>query len=228
MRKLYFYLFFSISFSVIYAQEELKKPSLKIKSPVSLGMEQKMRMKIDLPDMRWESSKYRLLSTMNITDYLNSYSFTVNEKSRIRLYNSSEFLPGLAGIRKAGGEVEFRINESFLLQGGMYAMKYDYNFGYRPYYDAVTYMNASYRVNSRLVLGIYGRYSAAEQYNMRHGSIMTSPFVPHSGYGVSATTMFNEVIGIQGVIGREFNPWEGKWETIYDVYPVIDFSKLFK
>lgn len=226
MKKLYFYWCFCILSSMTYAQEDLKKTPLE--NPASLEMKEKMRMKLDLPDFRWESPRYRIMNTMEINDFLNIRSYPVNEKTRLRIYNSGLVLPGLMSKYKAGGEIGVRINESFLLQSGLYAMKYDQNFGYRPYYDAVTYVNASYRINSWLSLGAYGRYSAGEKYNATHGSLMLSPFVPHSGYGISATTMFNDVIGLQGVIGREFNPFKGKWETTYDIFPIIDFNKLFK
>ena len=134
----------------------------------------------------------------------------------------------MSDVYKAGGGVQAHINESFLLQSGFYAMRYTHNFGHRPYYDGISFLMTSYQVNSWFTLGAYGRYSMGASHNAQHGSMLSSPFVPHTGYGVSATTMFNDIFGFYGTVGREFNPFEGKWRTVYDVSPIINLGKLFK
>lgn len=214
--------------SAAYAQEHETK--LNLRAPALPEMERKseIKMTLDLPDDQWESSRYPLLSTMNLSDYLNVTSYPVDQKLRFLLYNSRELSPGVSDVYKAGGGVQAHINESFLLQSGFYAMRYTHNFGYRPYYDGVGYLMASYQVNTWLTVGAYGRYSMGADYNARHGSMLPSPFVPNTGYGISATTMFNEIFGLYGTVGREFDPFEGKWKTVYDVSPVINLYKLFK
>ncbi|MDO4702374.1 hypothetical protein [Tannerella sp.] len=211
-----------------HAQEHETK--LNLRAPVLPEMERKseIKMKLDQDGARWESSYYDLLSTMNIADYLNVRSYPVDQKVRFLLYNKRELSPGVSDVYKAGGAVQAHINESFLLQSGFYAMRYTHNFGHRPYYDGVSYLMASYQVSSWLTVGAYGRYSMGADYNARHGSMLPSPFVPHTGYGISATTMFNEIFGLYGTVGREFDPFEGKWKTVYDVSPVINLYKLFK
>lgn len=214
--------------SAAHAQENESKLNLRL--PVLPEMERKreIKMTLDLPADRWESSRYPLLSTMNLSDYLNVTSYPVDQKLRLLLYNSRELSPGMSDVYKAGGAVQAHINESFLLQSGFYAMRYTHNFGHRPYYDGVSYLMASYQVNSWLTVGAYGRYSLGANYNAQHGSMLLSPFVPQTGYGVSATAMFNKIFGIYGTVCREFDPFEGKWKTVYDISPVIDLYKLFK
>ena len=211
-----------------HAQENESKLNLRL--PVLPEMERKreIKMTLDLPADRWESSRYPLLSTMNLSDYLNVTSYPVDRKLRLFLYNRRELSPGVSDVYKAGGAIQAHINESFLLQSGFYAMRYTHNFGYRPYYDGISFLMTSYQVNSWFTLGAYGRYSMGASHNAQHGSMLSSPFVPHTGYGVSATTMFNDIFGFYGTVGREFNPFEGKWRTVYDVSPIINLGKLFK
>lgn len=219
---------FFLLFSGSHAQEEERKLNLRAPVPPEMEKEREIKMKLNLPDHRWESSRYPLLSTMNLSDYLNVTSYPVDQKLRLLLYNSRELSPGMSNVYKAGGAVQAHINESFLLQSGFYAMRYTHNFGQRPYYDGVSYLMASYQVNSWLTIGAYGRYSMGANYNAQHGSMLLSPFVPQTGYGVSATAMFNNIFGIYGTVCREFDPFEGKWKTVYDISPVIDLYKLFK
>lgn len=215
---------------LVSAEAQEHESKLNLRTPALPAMERKreIKMTLDLPDTRWESSRYPLLSTMNLSDYLNVASYTADQKLRLLLYNDREVAPGVSDVYKAGGGVQARINESFLVQSGFYAMRYTHNFGYRPYYDGVGYLMASYQVNTWLTVGAYGRYSMGADYNARHGSMLPSPFVPNTGYGISATTMFNEIFGLYGTVGREFDPFEGKWKTVYDVSPVINLYKLFK
>ena len=90
--------------------------------------EREIKMKLNLPDHRWEYSHYRLLSTMNLSDDFHVTSYPVDRKLRLFLYNRRELSPGVSDIYKAGGGVQAHINESFLLQSGFYAMRYTHNF----------------------------------------------------------------------------------------------------
>lgn len=219
---------FFLLFSGSHAQEEERKLNLRAPVPPEMEKEREIKMTLDLPADRWESSHYRLLSTMNLSDDFHVTSYPVDRKLRLFLYNRRELSPGVSDVYKAGGGVQAHINESFLLQSGFYAMRYTHNFGYRPYYDGISFLMTSYQVNSWFTLGAYGRYSMGASHNAQHGSMLSSPFVPHTGYGVSATTMFNDIFGFYGTVGREFNPFEGKWRTVYDVSPIINLGKLFK
>lgn len=216
-------LFFSV-FGCVFAQEDVTK--LKLQNSTIENKQREMRM--DVSGMDADAYRHSILSTMKYSDYMDEKITTVDEDFRYKLFNSGEFSPGLMSTRKAGGEVGWQINQAFNLRTGLYAMQYDYNFGWRPYYDAVPYVNLSYKVNSWLTLGAYGQYSVGAEYNVKHGSILPAGFVPRTAYGISATAMFNKIFGVYGSAGKEFDPFSGQWRNVYELFPVINFNALFK
>ena len=216
-----------LSLSSVYAQDNVDK--LGLKEPAkSETVDEPLKMNLKMPDFRWEAWKYNMLQTSHRVDYNDIITTPIEESLYYSLYSSWEVAPGMFNIRQAGGEIGMRINKSFLINTGLYAMKYDFNFGTRPYYDGVAYLSVSYNINSWLSIGAYGQYSAGEKYNARHNAMLPTPFVPHSAYGISATTMFNKTFGLQGGVGKEFDPFTGQWHFNYGVAPVINLNTLFK
>lgn len=166
--------------------------------------------------------------SIKFNGYNKMYTRPIYEKLYYSIYGNLDIAPGLYSMQTAGGEIAAQINRSFLVNFGAYGLKYDYNFGHQPYYDAVLHLDASYKVLPWLIVGAYGQYASFSRYNAKHGSILHSPMIPYSGYGVHATTMFTEVFGIQGTAGRELNPINGKWQPVYGISPVINLNKFFK
>jgi hypothetical protein len=184
--------------------------------------------RLDVENMKWEELlRANIVSAIRYQDYSNAMGYMLDDGRWYTLFNSQDFLPGLMTMRKAGGVMSFRPNSRLNVNAGVYALKYRYNFG-STYNDGVVHAAMNYRMLSWLTVGVYGRYSAFSKHNAVENSILMSPLVPASAVGVSGTAMFNEVIGVQGAVGKEFNPYNGKWQTVYGVAPVINFNALFK
>jgi hypothetical protein len=178
--------------------------------------------------MKWdEQMRANLLTAIKYHNYHRAYGYATDAGQSYTLYNSQTVLPGLMALREAGGSMLFDISNRLSLGAGIYALKYDYNFG-GIYNDAVMHVAADYDVAPWLTVGAYGQYAAFARRNAGNGSILMSPMVPSSAYGVRGTAMFNEVIGVQGSVGRELNPFTGKWRPVYGIAPVINVNALFK
>jgi hypothetical protein len=144
------------------------------------------------------------------------------------LYNRREVFPGMTVTSEAGGTASFQAGESLAVETGVYALRYLYNFAPRPYNDAVAHLNLSYRFESGLTVGVYGQYALFSVQNARRGSTLPPPFIPRSGYGVTAGKMFNSVFGIQGAAGMERDLSGRRWYPVYGISPVINLNSLFK
>jgi hypothetical protein len=192
-------------------------------------MEMSEGLNLEIPNLGLElDTRNDPLKPLKFDGYNKMFTRPIYDKLNYSLYGRLDIAPGLYTSQTAGGEIAAQINRAFLVNFGAYGMKYDYNFGRQPYYDAVLYVDASYKVLPWLILGAYGQYAAFSEYNAKHGSILHSPMIPYSGYGVHATTMFTEVFGIQGAVGREFNPINRQWQPVYGISPVINLNGLFK
>ncbi|MDR1676366.1 MAG: hypothetical protein LBR86_07865 [Tannerella sp.] len=163
-------------------------------------------------------------------DYARIYegAFSTNDRLSYRLYGTENILPGLMFIQRQGADLSLPVNEALSIHAGGYLMKYGYNFGYRPYYSGVLHLRADYRLTPWLTVGAYGQYVPLEQYNARQGSMLPSPFVPASSFGVTGTAMFNRTFGVNGTLGKEYDPRNGQWRTVYGIAPVINLNSLFK
>lgn len=227
MKKVFIYLLLLTGVIRGYAQElktEIQTDSHLKKLEVSEDLN------LDVPKLEWdEQVKNDPLKSLKFEGFSNRYTIhSADEKIYYSLYGNLTILPGLSTSQMAGGEINTQINKSFLVNFGAYGLKYDHNFNYRTYYDAIFHVDASYRILPWLIVSAYGQYSAFSKQNAERGSLLPSPMVPRSSYGVHAVTMFNEAFGIQGGVGKEFNPFNGRWESVYGVSPVINFNKLFK
>lgn len=226
MKKGYIYLLLSFSVLTISAQEI--KTDIGTENDIK-RMEISEDLNFELPELKWdEQVKNDPFKSLKFEGFNKMYTHSVDDALYYSLYGNLTVAPGLYTSQTAGGEIAAQINRSFLVNFGAYGLKYDYNFAPQPYYDAVLHLNASYKVLPWLTVGAYGQYAAFSKYNAKHGSILPSPMVPRSAYGVHATTMFNEVIGIQGSVGKELNPFNGRWESVYGIAPVINLNRLFK
>lgn len=226
MKKVCIYLLFFFSVFAVSAQEI--KTEIEEKNEIQ-KLEISDDLNLELPKLNWDeqvkNDPFRSLKHEGFNK-LNIHS--VNDALYFSLYGNLTIAPGLYTSQTAGGEIAAQINRSFLVNFGAYGMKYDHNFARQPYYDAVIHLNASYQILPWLNVGAYGQYAAFSVYNAKHGSMLPSPMVPYSGYGVHATTMFTEVFGIHGAIGREYNPFQRQWQPVYGISPVINLNKLFK
>ncbi|MDR1780376.1 MAG: hypothetical protein LBR50_06570 [Tannerella sp.] len=181
----------------------------------------------DLINLRWnELISSNILNEIRYAEYYNSYFGTIDSERAYTLYSSQNLVPGIMLRRDAGGNMLFQLNDRFILTTGAYALQYRTLQG--VYNDAVATMSVDYSPANWLTIGAWGQYSAFSRYNAMHGSMVMDPFVPSSAFGVSGTAMFNDAIGVQGIVGRQINPVTGKWKTVYGISPVINFNKLFK
>lgn len=226
MQRIYIILLLLSCTLGIYAQEV--KPGIIMKDTLP-KMEMSEGLNLEIPNLGLElDTRNDPLKPLKFDGYNKMFTRPIYDKLNYSLYGRLDIAPGLYTSQTAGGEIAAQINRAFLVNFGAYGMKYDYNFGRQPYYDAVLYVDASYKVLPWLILGAYGQYAAFSEYNAKHGSILHSPMIPYSGYGVHATTMFTEVFGIQGAVGREFNPINRQWQPVYGISPVINLNGLFK
>jgi len=226
MKKVYVFFFLFFSVLVVSAQENNTKIELEDNTK---KLEISDDLNLELPKLNWdEQVKNDPLRPLKFEGFNKIYTHSVDEKLFYSLYGNLSIAPGLYTSQTAGGNIAVQINQSFLVNFGAYGLKYDHNFGFRPYYDAILHLNTSYQIFPWLTVGAYGQYAAFSRYNAQHGSMLHSPMVPYSGYGVHATTMFTEVFGIQGTVGQEYNPFNGKWQSVYGISPVINLNGLFK
>jgi hypothetical protein len=182
----------------------------------------------DVMNMKWEGLlRANIVDAIRFHEYSNATGYEIDDERVYALFSSQTFLPGLMMTRKSGGSMLFRLNDRLSVSAGAYALKYRYAFG-GTFNDGVVYAAADYRLLSWLAVGAYGQYSAFSKRNVEKGSILMSPLVPASAVGVRGTAMFNEVIGVQGAVGKELNPYNGRWQTVYGITPVINFNALFR
>lgn len=226
MKKVSIYLLLFFSVLTVTAQEI--KTEIGVENEIK-KLEISEDLNFDLPKLKWdEQVKNDPLRALKFEGFNKMYTHSTDDALYYSLYGNLTIAPGLYTSQTAGGEIAAQINRSFLVNFGVYGLKYDYNFAPQPYYDAVLHLDASYKVLPWLTVGAYGQYAAFSRYNAKHGSMLPSPMVPYSGYGVYATTMFSEVFGIQSTVGREYNPFERKWQPVYGISPVINLNGLFK
>jgi len=203
---------------------------------VKIEMPPENKVAMDIPNnyqiyeinAKWdEQMRANLLTAIKFQNYRRAYEHEIDPGQSYTLYNSQTVLPALMTLREVGGSMRFDINNRLSLSSGIYAVKYDYNFG-GIYNDAVIHAAADYSIASWLTVGAFGEYAAFSHQNAVNGSILMSPMVPVSTYGVRGTAMFNEFFGVQGSVGRELNPFTGKWRPVYGIAPVINVNALFK
>lgn len=230
MQRIYIILLLlSCTFS-IYAQEV--KPGSIMKDTLP-KMEMSDGLNLEIPTLGLElDTRNDPLKPLKFDGYNKIFTRSIDNGLYYSLYGKLDIAPGLYTSQTAGGEIAAQINRAFLVNFGAYGMKYSHNFGGNigsgPFNEAVLYADASYKVLPWLIVGAYGQYAAFSRYNAKHGSILHSPMIPYSGYGVHATTMFTEVFGVQSTVGREFNPINRQWQPIYGISPVINLNGLFK
>lgn len=193
-------------------------------------------LNLNMPNFQWEQQiKIKndpFYSLKKINGYNDMYTHSVDDVLYYSLYSDLHVAPGLYTTQTAGAGIGVQINRSFLVNFGAYGMKHSHNFGGNigagPFNEAVLYIDASYKVLPWLIVGAYGQYAALSIRNAERGSILPSPIIPYSAYGIHATTMFTETFGIQGLVGKEFNPIQGKWQPVYGIAPVINLDNFFK
>lgn len=230
MKKGYVYLLLLLCVVTASAQEN----NTKIESENNTNqLEISDDLNLELPKLKLEELiQSDTLRPFKFARFNNKiYTHSIDDALSYSLYRNEEIAPGLYTSIQAGGEMGIQINQSFLVNFGAYGMKYTHNFSNftdGPFNDAVLYLSASYQIFPWLNVGAYGQYSAFSSRNARHGSMLHSPMVPYSGYGVHSTTMFTEVFGIQSIVGQEYNPFNQKWQPVYGISPVINLNKLFK
>lgn len=233
MQKTYVILLLLFCTFSIYAQEVQEvKPGIIMKDTIS-KMEISDGLNLEMPNFQLElDTRNDPFKPLKFDGYNKMYTRSIDDELYYSLYGNLNIAPGLYTSQTAGAEIGMEINRSFLVNFGAYGMKYSHNFGSvfgsGPFNEAVLHADASYKVLPWLIMGVHGQYAAFSRYNAKHGSILHSPMVPYSGYGVHATTMFTEVFGIHSSVGREYNPFNKQWQPVYGISPVINLNGLFK
>ncbi|MDR1407840.1 MAG: hypothetical protein LBJ23_07330 [Tannerella sp.] len=225
MKRLLMCLWFALcGVAVVHAQE------IKINRP----LENSVRMSIpedyrqDAVMLEWEKQfRANILEAIAYETYFRSDSYEMGDEQSYALFNSRYVYPGVMMMHEAGGSMRFTRSNRFDLHMGAYAVKYNLFTG-NTYLDAVFYLSTDYRLQPWLTVGVHGQHSMLSNRNAMKESMLPSPFVPVSGFGVHGTAMFNDVVGVQGAVGKEWDPYSGKWRTVYGIAPVINFNALFK
>lgn len=164
--------------------------------------------------------------------YTNEYVGFIDSNFYYSIIGSSDMWPGITAINTASFNLHYA-PDLFALNIGTDLWKYS-NLN-RPYNDVAFHADASYQLLPWFTVGAYGQLSLYSKDNVEDGSALSSPMVPFTGYGVYGRVMFNSVFGIQGGVGRQFNPirgtWDeefvpkGKWEPTYGVGAVIELKR---
>jgi hypothetical protein len=226
MKKMYVLLF--LFFCAFAASAQDTGTESGIKNDIG-KLEMYEDFKPELPRLNWDdqvkNDPFRLLKQ----ERFNKFDIhSVDDAFYYSFYGNLTIAPGLYTAQTAGAGIAAQINRSFLVNFGAYGMKYDFNWGHQPYYDAVLHVDASFKVLPWLIAGDYGQFSALSRYNAKQGSMLPSPMIPYSGYGVHATTMFTDIFGIHGSVEKVYDPFNNQWKPVYGISPVINLNKLFK
>lgn len=154
--------------------------------------------------------------------YFNQYVGGINPNLYYSISGSSDFWPGITVINNASFNLH-NVYDRFIFTAGTDLWRYD-NLG-RPFTDVTFHGDVAYEVLPWLTLGAYGQYSLFSKQNVEDGSALHMPMIPFTGYGVYSKVMFNSTFGIEGGVGRQFNPIRNKWEATYGVGPVIELKR---
>jgi len=154
--------------------------------------------------------------------YFNQYVGGINPNLYYSISGSSEFWPGITIINTASFNLH-TVYDRFTFTAGTDLWRYD-NLG-RPFRDVTFHGDVAYEALPWLTLGAYGQYSLFSKQNFEDGSALHAPMVPFTNYGVYSKVMFNSTFGIEGGVGRQFNPIKNKWESTYGVGPVIELKR---
>jgi hypothetical protein len=203
------------------AQEVAPAPDNKEKS----GAAGDMQLRITESELRLDDRANAGLHVLPVyRDYARIYEgvFSTNDRLSYKLYHTEEVSPGLMFIQHQGAGLSFWASEALSIRADGALMKYGHNFGYKPYYGGLFRFQADYQAAPWLTVGVYGQRVLAEQ------SMLPAPFVPANGVGLTGTAMFNRTFGVSGALGKEYNPRDGKWHTVYGIAPVINLNSLFK
>lgn len=227
-----FSIFFCCTF-LLYAQENAignYDDKGKTLAPAHAPSDSTLRLNNILPQMDKEMGSILYQNSYTTTDfnyrnpwgYSNQYIGVINPYLSYSITGRSDVWPGITAINSASFSLNYA-QDSFLFNVGTGLWKYD-NLG-RSFTDATIYSNASYQVLPWLTVGAYGVYSFMAKQNVLDGSALPAPMVPYTGYGLYARAMFNSTFGVEGSVGREFNPIKGKWQPTYSFGPVIELKR---
>ena len=154
--------------------------------------------------------------------YFNQYVGGINPNLYYSISGANEYWPGITVINNASFNLH-SVYDRLIFTVGTDLWRYD-NLG-RPFTDVTFHGDVAYEVLPWLTLGAYGQYSLFSKQNVKDGSALHMPMIPFTGYGVHSKVMFNSTFGIEGGVGRQFNPIKNKWESTYGVGPVIEFKR---
>lgn len=125
---------------------------------------------------------------------------------------------GITTIRKVSAGLSYEYKDLYITaSAGLY--KYDYL--KKSYDDISISATILYQVNRNVEIGGYGNYSVLSKYNSKKGTMLPSNMVPYTSYGVYGKVFFTKYLGIEGTIGKEYNPYSGRWEQTHSVGPSI-------
>lgn len=218
---------------LVYSQENTTGSYMEMNTPSvepEAAKDTTLRLNMPVTLNEKENVNFTYPNSYSIHDFWNKNPMGFyNEKIQVlnpymfySIVGSSEVWPGITTINNASYNINYARN-GFLLTAGTDLWKYD-NIG-RSFVDATFHADASYQLLSWLTVGAYGQYSLLSVQNVQHGSALPSYMVPRTGFGGYARAMFTPMFGIEGSVGREFNPFNRKWEPTYGFGPVINLKK---
>lgn len=142
------------------------------------------------------------------------------------MQNGTNYIPGIAATNSVSAGYFMHLMNNWHIDVRVAPLMYrDFTGIYKDFPISVS---SHTLISDRLGINAYGQYSINSIPNAEKGSIPNSPFAPKSYFGGSLEFRITEKLGVEGGIGRHFNPWNRKWENFYFVSPKIYESKRIK
>lgn len=230
MKKIIFISFLICSVLTAYGQELIKETPSEINIPkddvrqLQEGLEPPEPKR---PELHYDNPYYRdRLDNPIRTGFENMVMQSLYNDFSLSIIGRSEVWPGITTINSAIFDLSYEI-DLFSFNAGTTFWKMD---GTRqPFNDISFYANAAFNPTPWLTIGAYGQYSVMSKDNFRkHRFVLPPEMIPYTSYGISSKVMFNSNFGIEGSLGRQFNPMKNRWEPTYSIGPSIDFTRKKK
>lgn len=227
MNKLVFLVFLLIVCNTIYSQNEINKDSLKIRinpheyirgEPIinqeslynsldmgldNIQIEDKNESK--LPD----NYNYKLKLTPDLIPrkISSNLSYSLNE------YNYNY---GIGNYRQGGIELLYKPLNKLTISMGGYAI--NYNILHGRYNDIMFDFNATFEINDKMFLTLFGQHSVNSMHNAGYGGYM---FSPQPSYGAKLKFKTSEKVDLNIGVERSFNSMTKQWKSTGILAPSI-------
>ncbi|WP_018669528.1 hypothetical protein [Bacteroides gallinarum] len=173
----------------------------------------------------WMQFRPRSMHNPFEMDYERYAAFLLSPEVILDAYSSYSTYPTMGSIMEAGtGVTYYSPDGHWELSGGVYAAKYSIpSRMHGAQTDVGVNASAGYRINSRMRIRAFGRYSGYGKSNSLHGYM--NPMYPQSAYGMVMELKATDWLELHGGMERVYDPTKMKWTTVPLLYPVINIKK---